>query len=75
MRRIRKRCGAAFSRQTSCSACHVGIRKSAQSWRGLLVGINAASYAVGPTMLVVPEACQLSQDDYASVAIAMLVPV
>ncbi len=39
---------------------------------GLLVGINAASYAVGPTMLVVPEACQLSQSDYASVAIAML---
>lgn len=39
---------------------------------GLLAGINAASYAVGPTMLVVPEACQLSQDDYARVAIAML---
>ncbi|MEJ2407878.1 MAG: phage tail sheath C-terminal domain-containing protein [Novosphingobium sp.] len=39
---------------------------------GLLVGLNAASYAVGPTMIVIPEACQLSQSDYSSVAIAML---
>ena len=39
---------------------------------GLLVGLNAASYAVGPTMIVIPEACQLDQADYATVAIAML---
>ena len=35
-------------------------------------GIAAASYAVGPTMLVVPEACQLGLADYGEVACAML---
>jgi phage tail sheath protein FI len=39
---------------------------------GLLVGLNAAAYAVGPTMIVIPEACQLGDDAYANVAIAML---
>lgn len=35
-------------------------------------GIAAASYARGPTMLVVPEACQLDLADYGRVACAML---
>ncbi|MES2442414.1 MAG: phage tail sheath C-terminal domain-containing protein [Pseudomonadota bacterium] len=39
---------------------------------GLLVGINAAGYAIGPTMTVVPEACLLDQADYATVVQAML---
>lgn len=38
----------------------------------LIGGINAASYAVGPTMLVVPEACQLGLADYGKVACAMV---
>lgn len=35
-------------------------------------GIVAAGYAVGPTMLVVPEACQLGIADYGAVACMML---
>lgn len=43
---------------------------------GLLVGLQAASYAVGPTMIVIPEACQLQQNetttDYSTVVCAMM---
>jgi hypothetical protein len=39
---------------------------------GLLVGLNAAGYQIGPTMTVIPEACQLGPGDYAAVAQAML---
>lgn len=39
---------------------------------GLLTGLVAAGYAAGPTMIVIPEACQLDQADYATVAAAML---
>jgi phage tail sheath protein FI len=35
-------------------------------------GLVAAAYAKGPTMLVVPEACQLGLADYGKVACAML---
>lgn len=38
----------------------------------LTTGITAAGYAVGPTMTVVPEACQLDQDDYETVIQAMM---
>ncbi|WP_404371274.1 phage tail sheath family protein [Sphingomonas sp. MMS24-J45] len=38
----------------------------------LLAAIEAVGQIVGPTMLVVPEACQLPQADYANVACAML---
>ncbi len=40
----------------------------------LLAGLDAAGYAVGPTMIVIPEACQLPVSDgsYAKVAQAML---
>lgn len=38
----------------------------------LEAGITAAGYAVGPTMTVIPEACQLDQAGYGPVAIAML---
>lgn len=39
---------------------------------GLLVGLAAAGCAVGPTMTVIPEACQLDLDAYGSVVQAML---
>ena len=39
---------------------------------GLLGGLQAASYAIGPTMIVVPEACQLDFNDYGSVVEAMI---
>lgn len=39
---------------------------------GLLTGLDAARGTVGPTMIVIPEACQLDQADYATVAAAML---
>jgi hypothetical protein len=43
---------------------------------GLLVGLQAAGFAVGPTMTVIPEACQLPQNatrtDYGDVVTAML---
>jgi len=44
---------------------------------GLLAGLNAASYAVGPTMIVIPEAVQIPNDapdydNYGKVAQAML---
>ena len=39
---------------------------------GLLTGINAAGYAIGPTMTVAPEACLLAAADYGAVAGAML---
>ncbi len=39
---------------------------------GLLFGLHAASYAVGPTMIVIPEACQLTTTDYALVACGMM---
>jgi len=39
---------------------------------GLLVGLTGASHTVGPTMIVVPEACQLSQSDYSIVVVEML---
>ena len=39
---------------------------------GLLVGLNAAGYAVGPTMTVIPEACLLGTDDYNAVVQGML---
>ncbi len=39
---------------------------------GLLVGLNAAGHVNGPTMIVIPEACQLSADDYGRVVQAML---
>lgn len=45
---------------------------SATDKPGLLVGLQAASYVVGPTMIVIPEACQLSNADYALVACAMM---
>jgi hypothetical protein len=38
----------------------------------LVAGLAQAAYAVGPTMIVVPEACQLNQADYGTVAITML---
>jgi len=38
----------------------------------LVAGLAQAAYAVGPTMIVIPEACQLSLADYGTVAIAML---
>jgi phage tail sheath protein FI len=38
----------------------------------LIGGLTAASYASGPTMLVVPEACLLDKAGYAQVAQAML---
>lgn len=39
---------------------------------GLNVGLNVAGNTIGPTMIVVPEACQLSRPDYASMACNML---
>lgn len=40
---------------------------------GLLVGLNAAGYAVGPTMIVIPEACLLaSPGPYDSIVQGML---
>jgi uncharacterized protein len=39
---------------------------------GLLVGLQAASYAIGPTMIVIPEACQLDFNDYQTVVQAMM---
>jgi hypothetical protein len=39
---------------------------------GLLVGLNAAGYAKGPTMIVIPEGCQLGTDDYGTLVQAML---
>ncbi|OYY71786.1 phage tail sheath family protein [Sphingomonas sp. 28-63-12] len=42
---------------------------------GLLPGLAAAGYAVGPTMTVIPEACQLTAEDnkdYNSIACAMM---
>lgn len=38
----------------------------------LTTGLTAAGYQVGPTMTVIPEACQLDQAEYGTVAIAML---
>lgn len=38
----------------------------------LLKGLSAAEAQAGPTMLVVPEACQLASADYAAVVQAML---
>jgi len=38
----------------------------------LTAGITAAGFVKGPTMTVVPEACQLDQADYAIVAQAMM---
>ena len=38
----------------------------------LLAGVAAFEQIIGPTMLVVPEACQLVQSDYARVVCAML---
>lgn len=38
----------------------------------LLDGVTASGLVVGPTMLVVPEACQLGQVDYTSVIDAMV---
>jgi len=45
---------------------------SAAPMAGLLGGLAAAGEAVGPTIIVIPEACQLGPGDYASVAAAML---
>ena len=39
---------------------------------GLIVGLAAAGYAVGPTMIVIPEACQLNPSDYSTLVCAML---
>ncbi len=39
---------------------------------GLNVGLSVAGDTTGPTMIVVPEACQLSSSDYASMACNML---
>lgn len=39
---------------------------------GLLVGLQAAGYAIGPTMTVIPEACQLNTDDYTNVIDQMI---
>ena len=39
---------------------------------GLLVGLQAAGYAIGPTMIVIPEACQLGSSDYEAVVDAMI---
>ncbi|MDB5710418.1 MAG: hypothetical protein JWL96_2488 [Sphingomonas bacterium] len=39
---------------------------------GLQVGLNAAGYAKGPTMTVIPEACQLGAGDYQTIVVAML---
>ncbi len=39
---------------------------------GLLVGLQAAGYAIGPTMTVIPEACQLDSGDYGDVVQAMI---
>ncbi|WP_034159638.1 phage tail sheath C-terminal domain-containing protein [Sphingomonas sp. ERG5] len=39
---------------------------------GLLTGLDAVAALVGPTMIVIPEACQLGLADYARVACAML---
>ena len=39
---------------------------------GLLTGLKAAGDANGPTMTVIPEACQLGLDDYGKVVRAML---
>lgn len=39
---------------------------------GLLPALAAAAYAKGPTMIVIPEACQLDDDDYGFVAQAMM---
>jgi phage tail sheath protein FI len=38
----------------------------------LTAGIDAAAYAKGPTMIVVPEACQLGLSDYGTVVQRML---
>jgi uncharacterized protein len=35
-------------------------------------GLDAAANAVGPTMIVIPEACQLGADDYGKVVSKML---
>lgn len=39
---------------------------------GLLAGLAAAAGKTGPTMIVIPEACQLNLADYGRVACAML---
>jgi len=39
---------------------------------GLLVGLTGAGHTVGPTMIVIPEACQLNQSDYSTVVVEML---
>jgi phage tail sheath protein FI len=39
---------------------------------GLSVGLQAAQNTIGPTMIVIPEACQLSTADYGSLACSML---
>jgi phage tail sheath protein FI len=39
----------------------------------LTSALTAASFAEGPTMIVVPEACQLGQADYGAIACAMMV--
>jgi phage tail sheath protein FI len=38
----------------------------------LAAGLDASGSQVGPTMVVIPDACQLSQDDYASLTAATL---
>ncbi len=59
-------------------ACYVvscgGYELPAIAASDLLAGLGAAGYAVGPTMIVIPEACQLSVSDgsYAKVVQAML---
>ncbi|MFA5964713.1 MAG: phage tail sheath C-terminal domain-containing protein [Sphingomonas sp.] len=51
----------------------IGLGDTTQpSLGGLQVGLNAAGYAKGPTMIVIPEACQLDDSDYGTLACAML---
>jgi len=45
---------------------------TAEPMTDLLGGLAAAGQAVGPAMIVVPEACQLGAGDYAKVAGAMI---
>ena len=53
-------------------AIRAGDPDSTSPIPGLLVGLKAAGQIVGPTMTVIPEACQLGQNDYAAVVQAML---
>jgi phage tail sheath protein FI len=45
---------------------------TAEPMADLLGGLTVAGQTVGPTMIVIPEACQLDLPDYAKVACAML---